>query len=139
MVLLLCLWDNLKFWRIFSLGSKEGTEAETGSVSSFRATTSYYCDESGGGGDAITPFTLPSNTSATAKVSCSSYYTTCEQNKSGLSNKHVYPHKSKSKKRPPDELWTDEEEDDSATCSVDKEVSALLVLIDVCRSEQSSF
>ncbi len=113
MVLLLCLWDNLKFWRIFALGTRESGDVETSSIGSYRA-TSYYCNDNG---DAIlpssVPYTLPSNTATltkTSKVSCS-YYSACNQTKPNNSKlKHL--HKNK---RPPDDLSCDDEDDDDGS------------------------
>lgn len=122
MVLLLCLWDNLKFWRIFALGTRESGDVETSSIASYRA-SSYYCNDNG---DAISPssvpFTLPSNTATlttTSKVSCS-YYSACNQTKpNNYQVKH--PHKNN---RPPDDLSNDDDEDDDddSSCKITREV-----------------
>lgn len=97
MVLLLCLWDNLKFWSVFSVGNgreRDNGEPETvsstghGSSSSRRQScftgccsgvmcvpscmlTSASIGNSGGGG------------SSTAKVSCS-YYEACNRNQTSV-------------------------------------------------------
>lgn len=89
MVLLLCLWDNLKFWRIFSLGSRENLDQDSGggglglggvlggNSGNNGSGTGSFCG--GGGVMSVVPSScIPTSVSAsTAKVSCS-YYVPCK-------------------------------------------------------------
>lgn len=122
MVLLLCLWDNLKFWRIFALGTRESGDVETSSIASYRA-ASYYCNDNGDGISSSVPFTLPSNTATlttTSKVSCS-YYSACNQQTKPNNSKLKHLHKNK---RPPDDQsCDDEDDDDDSSYRITKEVS----------------
>lgn len=124
MVLLLCLWDNLKFWRVFSLG-KESGEGETVSTSSFRE-SSYYCDDRGGGGGGggdhsmNVPFTIPSNTSATAKVSCSYYNLTGNQSKPSLEQNDYRMEKVEKVSKMRDNPWDTDEDDDCSSYKTDE-------------------